>query len=85
MPVRIASPGVAHRGRHTNLLSPPREAIPPALSNKEASMRKSLMLVLTLAALIGVAPLLTACNTTAGAGKDISDAGHAITHAADNP
>jgi predicted small secreted protein len=27
--------------------------------------------------------LLTACHTTAGAGKDISAAGHAITHSAD--
>jgi predicted small secreted protein len=43
------------------------------------------MLVLTLAALMGVAPLLTACNTTAGVGRDISAGGKAITHDADNP
>jgi predicted small secreted protein len=28
--------------------------------------------------------LLAACNTTAGAGEDISSAGHAVTHAADS-
>lgn len=43
-------------------------------------MRKNLSIALTLLALIGIAPLLGACNTTAGAGHDISDAGHAITH-----
>jgi len=30
-----------------------------------------------------IAVLLTACNTTAGAGKDLSNAGHAITNSAD--
>jgi predicted small secreted protein len=43
-------------------------------------MRKNLSIVLTLLALVGIAPLLGACNTTAGAGRDMSDAGHAITH-----
>lgn len=37
------------------------------------------MTVLSFAVLM----LLTACHTTAGAGKDISAAGHAITHSAD--
>lgn len=46
-------------------------------------MRKNLSIALTLLALIGIAPLLGACNTTAGAGEDISAGGHAITHAAD--
>lgn len=36
-------------------------------------------LLLTLAA-----PLLAACNTTAGAGEDVSAAGRAITRGADN-
>ena len=46
-------------------------------------MRSKLSVALTLLALIGVAPLLGACHTTAGAGEDISAGGHAITHAAD--
>jgi entericidin B len=43
-------------------------------------MRKNFSIALTLLALIGIAPLLGACNTTAGAGRDISDGGHMITH-----
>jgi len=41
------------------------------------------MLALTLLALLGVVPLLGACHTTAGAGEDLSDAGHAIEKSAD--
>jgi predicted small secreted protein len=43
-------------------------------------MRAYLSIALTILALLGVAPLLAACNTTAGAGEDISSAGHVITH-----
>jgi predicted small secreted protein len=39
---------------------------------------------LTLVALLATATLLSACNTTAGAGQDISSAGHAVTGAAEN-
>ncbi len=46
-------------------------------------MRKSLSIALALVALIGLAPLLGACHTTAGAGRDISATGHAITGSAD--
>jgi len=46
-------------------------------------MRTNLSIALTLLALMGVVPLLGACHTTAGAGEDISAAGHAITHSAD--
>jgi len=46
-------------------------------------MRKTFSLALALLALIGVAPLLGACHTTAGAGRDISATGHAITGSAD--
>jgi entericidin B len=42
-------------------------------------MRKNLSIALTLLAMVGIAPMLAACNTTAGAGRDISDGGHAIT------
>jgi predicted small secreted protein len=48
-----------------------------------ALMRKNLSITLALLALIGMAPMLGACHTTAGAGEDISAGGHAITHTAD--
>jgi predicted small secreted protein len=38
----------------------------------------STLLTLALIALLGAAPLLGACNTTAGAGKDISKVGDKI-------
>jgi predicted small secreted protein len=41
------------------------------------------MLALALLALLGAVPLLSACHTAAGAGEDISQAGHAIKHSAD--
>ena len=41
-------------------------------------MRNRTMLALTLLALLGTAPLLGACHTTAGAGEDISRTGKAI-------
>jgi predicted small secreted protein len=46
-------------------------------------MRKNLWIALALLMLIAAAPLLGACHTTAGAGQDLSDAGHAITNSAD--
>jgi predicted small secreted protein len=45
--------------------------------------KKTTMFALTLIALLGVAPLLGACHTTAGAGEDISKTGQAIEHGAD--
>ncbi len=45
--------------------------------------KKTMMLALTLLALLGAAPLLGACHTTAGAGEDISATGQAIEHSAD--
>ena len=44
-------------------------------------MRKNLSIALTLLALIGAVPLLGACHTTAGAGKDLSATGHVLTTA----
>jgi predicted small secreted protein len=46
-------------------------------------MRKNISLALTLLALIGLAPMLSACHTTAGAGEDLSAGGHAITNSAE--
>ncbi len=45
-------------------------------------MTKSFRLALTLAALIGAAPLLSACHTTAGVGQDLAQGGHALTNSA---
>jgi entericidin B len=46
-------------------------------------MRKNLSIALTLLMLVGAAPLLGACQTTAGAGQDISAGGKAITNSAE--
>jgi predicted small secreted protein len=46
-------------------------------------MPKHFLRALTLLALLGAAPLLGACHTTAGAGEDISHAGKAIEHSAE--
>jgi len=45
-------------------------------------MHMNLSIALTLLLLLGAAPLLAACHTTAGAGQDISATGHAITGSA---
>jgi predicted small secreted protein len=45
-------------------------------------MRKYLSITLTLLGLIGAAPLLGACHTTAGAGQDISATGNVLTNSA---
>jgi predicted small secreted protein len=46
-------------------------------------MYKNLIVALTVLLFAAVAPLLSACHTTAGAGEDISATGHAITNSAD--
>jgi len=46
-------------------------------------MRKNLSIALTLLAILAVSPLLGACQTTAGAGEDISAGGHALTKSAE--
>ena len=45
-------------------------------------MCKKLCLALAMLTLIGVAPLLAACHTTAGAGQDVSATGKAVTDTA---
>jgi len=47
-------------------------------------MRKYLSIVLTLLALVSAIPLLSACNTVAGVGRDTSDAGHVVTYDANH-
>jgi predicted small secreted protein len=46
-------------------------------------MRKNARLLLTLAALVAIAPALTACYTARGAGEDLKAAGNSIEHSAD--
>jgi predicted small secreted protein len=46
-------------------------------------MCKNLPIVLALLALIAASPLLSACQTTAGAGQDISAGGKALTNSAE--
>jgi predicted small secreted protein len=46
-------------------------------------MRKLPTIVLPLLVLLAAVPLLAACNTTAGAGKDISNAGKALENSAE--
>jgi predicted small secreted protein len=45
-------------------------------------MKNQFSLVLTAVILLGSASLLTGCNTTAGAGRDISATGDALTSSA---
>jgi predicted small secreted protein len=45
--------------------------------------KRTVMLALTLLALLGATPLVGACHTTAGAGEDIAKTGQAIEHSAD--
>jgi predicted small secreted protein len=47
-------------------------------------MRPNLVIIfLNLMLLSGATALLSACNTTAGAGQDVSAAGHAVTNSAE--
>jgi len=46
-------------------------------------MQRKLATALALLALVGTAPLLTACYTTAGAGQDLRAAGQGLERSAD--
>ena len=48
---------------------------------RNRSMTRALLAALLLAT---IAPMLAACNTTAGAGQDVSAAGRAVTRTADD-
>ncbi len=43
---------------------------------------KKLQMTATLVALLALAPLISACHTTAGVGEDLSQGGHALTNSA---
>lgn len=47
-------------------------------------MSRKITTVFTAALLLGAVSMLSACNTVAGAGQDVSSAGHAVTGAADS-
>lgn len=44
--------------------------------------KRAIMLIVTMLALLGIAPLLGACNTMAGLGQDISDMGRSLHNSA---
>ena len=46
-------------------------------------MPRTLTAIFTVALMIGAATMLSACNTVAGAGQDVSSVGKDVTHAAD--
>ena len=46
-------------------------------------MSKNFSVILTLLVLVGIAPLLGACHTTAGVGEDLSAGGKAVTNSAE--
>ena len=48
---------------------------------RKSTTARALIVALTLATL---APVLAACNTTAGAGQDVSAAGRAVTRSAND-
>jgi len=52
------------------------------IRRKDSSMHKKVILALSVLSAVAVAPLLSACHTTAGAGQDISATGQAIDKAA---
>jgi predicted small secreted protein len=50
---------------------------------RNITMRANLSITLMLLVILAATPLLGACQTTAGAGKDISAGGHALTNSAE--
>jgi predicted small secreted protein len=59
----------------------------PAVSRRETvkgtdRMRRKFAVALAILTMLGAAPLLSACYTAQGAGKDVQAAGHGISHEA---
>ena len=63
--------------------SGPNHGLADVTNEKDATMSKTIIRSLTLLGLLALAPVLSACNTTAGAGQDISATGRAVTNTAD--
>jgi predicted small secreted protein len=57
--------------------------IPRRKPSKEMFMRSKASVWLALALLVAASPVLIACNTTRGAGEDLSAAGKSIENSAD--
>ncbi len=55
-----------------------------ARSQEKHIMSRLVATVFTVVTLLSAAATLSACNTTAGVGEDVSSAGHAVTNAADS-
>ena len=53
------------------------------MNKHSAFYRSTARSLLVLALLLGTSVLLSACNTTAGVGEDVSGAGHAVTNTAE--
>jgi predicted small secreted protein len=53
------------------------------VTTRNINMRANLSIALMLLVILAATPLLGACQTTAGAGKDISAGGHALTNTAE--
>jgi predicted small secreted protein len=53
------------------------------MNSHHALCRGVARMLLAVMLLAGASVLLSACNTTAGAGRDVSDVGHAVTHDAE--
>ncbi len=58
-------------------------AIKETLMRTQTFRRYSVRAMLLAFAFAALAPMLSACNTTAGAGQDLSGAGRAVTNSAD--
>jgi entericidin B len=52
-------------------------------ARRKIMLKKTLLAIATLTVVASAVPLLSACNTTAGAGKDIEAAGEAINESAE--
>jgi predicted small secreted protein len=52
--------------------------MPPETAKQQVIIMCKKMTMLALLALLGVTPLLGACHTMAGAGKDIKETGQAL-------
>ncbi len=55
----------------------------PAILSEAIMHKTSIQTIIGFLAVFAAVATLSACNTTAGAGKDVSAVGHAVTHEAD--
>lgn len=53
------------------------------MKKRESVLRRAAAMLVALLVLGGVGMTVSGCNTTAGAGQDLSATGHAVTHSAE--